>query len=157
MAKPSIVWHYTVGEHLEDIVAEGWIRLTMVEVPENERPAVWFSSNPQWEVTANKRWREDDGTARELNREETHERGGGLARIAVSIATAPHDWLAFQRLSGIEERHAKKLASEGFKRGASWKEWFVSFDPVPREKWLAVEVWDGNAWQPHAPQPSGHE
>jgi len=42
----------------------------------------------------------------------------------------------------------KKVA---YRRGSRPSQWFVSFSPVPSDKWLAIEIWDGKKWVP-APQ-----
>jgi hypothetical protein len=72
-----------------------------------------------------------------------------LARIGVAAETAPHDWQAFKRLSGIPANEAGGLYAVAVGRCARPGEWYVIFEPVPRERWLAIEVWDGSAWVPH--------
>lgn len=154
MAKPTIVWHYTIGSKLEQIMASGEIRAATTFISQGERPAVWFSSNPAWEETANKLIITPEGKQEFGTKQTTHKLGGGLARIAVAIETAPHDWKAFQRLSGIDTKIARAMVGAAYEVGARISEWFVAFGPVTRDKWLSVEVWDGDAWQPHTPQSS---
>ena len=142
------IWHYTTRQHLESIVRDGVIKPGRNFVPRSEIPAVWFSMNQDWEQTANKSIGSDDGTVRHGNREDTERYGGGLARIAVAPETAPHDWAAFLRLSGIAPRFAGGLEAAASADGADPSDWRVSFRPVPRGQWLAVEVWLGDGWEP---------
>ncbi len=60
-----------------DILRDGFIKPATAGLPPGERPAVWFSSNPVWEETANKR-AEFDGYLIPLNREQTALCGDGL-------------------------------------------------------------------------------
>lgn len=132
----ALVWHYTTGELLTKIAASGVIKPADEHISAGERPAVWFSTLTTWEPTASK-GRADGGT---WSVPDMIRKAKGLARIGVTRDVAPHDWRAFCRLSGITEEHRRALA-----RTAKWAAtdpafWFVSFDPVPREKWAAVEV-----------------
>src|SRR5262245_30228238 len=81
--KPSEIYHYTIGHRLVAIVNEGIIKPATAYVPEGERPAVWFTINPNWDETATKLYQEDDGSLRICTREEMAEHGGGLVRIVV--------------------------------------------------------------------------
>jgi hypothetical protein len=47
-------WHYTVRDRLRRIFGDGLIRPSTALVPAGEKPAVWFSANPDWEPSANK-------------------------------------------------------------------------------------------------------
>lgn len=42
----------------------------------------------------------------------------------------------------------RNLAKAAKKQGSYPELWYVSFDPVPRSAWAAVEVWDGRVWIP---------
>lgn len=82
-----MLYHYTIGIRMKNILAEGVIRPATAHVPKGERAVVWFSANPQWEETANKLWDDGSGNLRRLNKEETRNLGDGLYRIAVSPET----------------------------------------------------------------------
>jgi hypothetical protein len=172
----TTAWHYTTGRAFISIVEFGWILPATAFVPKGEKPAVWFSLNQDWEQTANKGGLEEDGTRRTLTREETCERGGGLVRFGVAVEAVPCDWNGFKKRSGIRPETARCLAARGRACGADPNEWRVSFEPVPREQWVAVDVWDRatGAWvrvagnggvvvQDHLPAPTlgrdapGHE
>ena len=148
MANIPIVWHYTVGEHLTKILTDGEIRPATTMVAVGEKPAVWFSLRDDWEPTANKLIQHPDGSVELGTKETTHENGGGLARIGVAPETAPHDWQAFKRLSGVKPKVASALYNAAIADGASPRDWRVSFSSVPISEWLAIEVWDGENWRP---------
>jgi hypothetical protein len=139
-------WHYTVRQRLDGLLRDGIIKPVTAGLPAGERPAVWFSSNQEWEETANQAWQRPDGTINRGNKESTHLLGGGLARIGVLPETAPHDWKAFKTLSGIKPAKARGMYDAAIGSGARPGEWFVSFEPVPQSQWVAVEVWDGEQW-----------
>ena len=80
-------------------------------------------------------------------------RDEGLARIEVSKDAAPHNWNHFVAISGIKEREARRLVTVAKEGGASPSEWRVGFEPVPRDKWLSVEVWDGEEWVAYRDEP----
>ena len=145
--KPNMIWHYTTGQKFPLIKAEGVI-LTSKYISRKEREAVWFSSNPLWEKTAAKAlFNSLTGERRLLRTMEEHvEHCGGLFRIGVAPETAPHDWNAFRRLSGILPKYANELRNIGYERGARISEWFVSFEPVPQTEWLTIEKWEHDAW-----------
>lgn len=143
------VYHYTIGAYLPPIIEAGELRPATAGVPSGERPAVWFSTNPEWEETANKM------TARKVKgrvvftmgtKESTLKAGGGLVRIAVRPEAAPLSWEDFRALSGVAKEHADSLEKAARDQGANPDEWRVSFDPVPRYEWIDVEVWSEGGW-----------
>jgi hypothetical protein len=147
---PPILWHYTVGCHLEAILSSRVLRASTAHLARPQERAVWFSARQDWEPTANKGWSEH-GTYRGLTRQETMEKSGGLVRIGVRPTTAPYGWADYVRLSGINRKMAAGLRKAGVRAGSNPYDWFVSFMPVPMEKWVAVETYNpiSNEWQPH--------
>jgi hypothetical protein len=143
-----MVWHYTKGVHLPKILATGEIRPATAGVPVGEQPIVWFSGNATWEATANPGRRDDAGKLHDATVEEMDAIFGGRARISVNDATAPYDWYHLKRAAGIKTRMARDMEVDAIRRGASPKDWRGTFDPVPREKWLSVEVFHNGAWVP---------
>jgi hypothetical protein len=69
------ILHYTVGIRMKMILRDALIKPATTNVPEGERPAVWFSMNPVWEETANKAIMTKAGIRVGLTKEETEERG----------------------------------------------------------------------------------
>jgi hypothetical protein len=143
----ELVWHYTTGINFIRIVESGYLKPATAGVPVYEKPAVWFSRNQFWEETANKGGTEN-GRRRTLSREETRQCGLGLVRFGVTREAAPHDWAEFKARSGIIRSHARGLVASARAAGADPNDWFVSFEPVPRDQWAAIDVWDEakNCW-----------
>lgn len=134
-ARDAIRYHYTIGYWARLIIDEGEIRPATTHIGQNEKPVVWFSTNPTWEGSANK---VADGEGMKASAEA----GGGICRFAVAPETAPHDWEAFVRLSGIKPDTARLLKRAARKMGANTRQFFVAFDAVKRDQWLSVEVFD---------------
>lgn len=139
-------WHYTTGAKILSIMSDGVIKPATAGLKAGERPAVWFSSNENWEETANKLWGDDLGNVRALNREETAEYADGLFRIEAGSDLPLHDWQAFKRLSGIKPKIAQRIYKSGISVGARPGQWFVSFDPVPISKCQGIETWNSGEW-----------
>lgn len=140
------VFHYTVSEYYNRIAHDGFIRPATEGVPAGERPAVWFSVHPVWEPTATKaiRYRETGEFHRATWEEmQVH----GPARIEVAPETAPHRWKDYVRLSSASPATCRGLELAAREWGANALHWRVSFEPVPAEKWLAVELWSGTTWK----------
>jgi hypothetical protein len=142
------LWHYTVGDKLRQILETGAILPATTYVPEGERPIVWFSLNLVWEPTANKGWRNVDGTISALDQSQTAERCGGLVRIGVAPETAPYDWHTLKQLSGMSSKTAQGLYRVAIQERARPGDWRGTFDPVPRSKWIAIEIFHDGGWVP---------
>jgi hypothetical protein len=143
------VWHYTVGIRLESILKEGQIKPSTAFAPKNERKIVWFTTSGEWEQTANKSVTDNAGKLHHLNTEQTAEVCGGLARIGVDESTAPYTWRDLKELSGMSGPQAQGLYRGAIEKGSRLSAWRGALDPVPREKWLAVEVMENGVWVPH--------
>lgn len=139
-------WHYTTGENFISIVSDGVIRTATDGVPPGERPIVWFSTHPVWEPTACKGAMDENGRRFWLTMDQTREFGGGLVRFAVEAETAPHDWRALKELSGMPGWMAQHLYREGIRQGARPGDWWGTFEPVQRSKWIAVQVYQAGEW-----------
>lgn len=141
-------WHYTVGQRWEQIRSSGSIRPAIAGVPKGERPVAWFSRREPHEPTATTLMRDSASEVRQASELEIKLHLGGRVRVGVAPQTAPHDWAAFVRLSGISQDMADGLVQAARERGADPGDWFASFDPVPAAAWRAVEWWFAGAWQP---------
>lgn len=150
--KNARIFHYTIGERLASIMKNG-IRLATAYVPVEVRPVVWFSTAPVWETTANK-GAMIDGEYRTLTRDETRALGGGLVRVEVAPEVAPYKWKDYCTLSGDTEESLKGLKRTARHQGSDPRNWRVSFEPVPTDRFLAVEVWENSRWQSVKPRES---
>jgi hypothetical protein len=143
------LFHYTIREHLEKILSDGFIRQATIGVPGNVKPVVWCSLDPVWEQTANKQLRNgDSGQLISLDMKGTHNYSRGLVRIEVQSAAAPHDWDEYKRQSGDTRRMLKALYDLANQSGASPRSWRCSFQPILRVDWVRIEYWNGSGWQP---------
>lgn len=141
------VWHYTVGAKMEAILSSG------VLLTENETSAfalqagnkgcVWFSSNEVWEETANKGWRDGlTGKTRTLSKEETANKGSGLARIGVRMGLGIEHWLDAKHKLGLSKEQIASLERVAITRGADPRQWYVSRKPVPLSRWVSIQMFD---------------
>ncbi|MBT3185746.1 MAG: hypothetical protein HN907_01565 [Nitrospina sp.] len=136
------IWHYTIGQHLSSILEEGKIkREAKVHAKKVYERVVWFSTNPVWEETANKIITGKDGNL-PVTKEITLFHGGGLARIEVFPEAAPYTWADYRRQSKSAKKYLDALESAALENGADPEEWRVSYKPVLKNKWLAIEAWD---------------
>lgn len=137
----SLLWHYTTVQKLGLIVQSGAIQPSAPPRERDEKPVVWFSSQPDWDPTVNPVVAADGGwTRRYATLDEIILITGGLARIGVAAEVAPHDWRAYKRLSGVSPRRAKAMYDRAVALGSRPSSWFVTFATVPREQWQAIEV-----------------
>jgi hypothetical protein len=136
----KINWHYTVW--LPEIISDGVIQLCLPHASGPQTRAVWFSRNQQWEATVKKL---QPLLGRHLTFIEMTQHHG-FGRIGVTPQTTPHNWQEYQRLSKMPRSEARVLEKMAKVWGANPKEWFVSFEPVPRSTWMAVQVWNGRTW-----------
>ena len=51
---PAVLFHYTTGTKLKQIINSGIIRPSTAQVPPHEKPVVWCSASGTWEPTATK-------------------------------------------------------------------------------------------------------
>lgn len=139
----GLVWHYTVGERLPEILRSGVLRPTRSRL-NDEWFAVWFSTLRDWDPAV--------GLAGLTAR--TPEEAGGLARIGVAPETAPVTWERFVSMGGISKVGANLRVFVDVERGSDPQLWRLSLLPVPAEKWRAVEwrsgMRKGERWEPVA-------
>ena len=142
MAK--LVWHYTYGDVLPQIMADGFLRRTDRYIGLGEKPILWFSTNQFWEETFFKGQVQDDGSVEDLGFAAMINAGIVLYRIGVAPETVPLTWADLKEMS----REASGLVRSAREWHANPREWRGTFDRVPRDKWLAVEVQQKGRWVP---------
>jgi hypothetical protein len=146
MNTTDLLWHYTFGQHYQQILADQALKPSAAYLGKDACPVVWFSRNQVWESAATKGLVTDEGTVQNLTMDELRQHGGGLYRFGVARATAPHNWDDFTHKSGMSHDTLAELRRIAKSKSASLKEWFASFDPVVRSQWLAVEIFANNQW-----------
>ena len=87
-----------------------------------------------------------EGKRGRLTKDQTIVLHGGLARIGVADDVARLTWKEYKEQSGILPKEAKLIYDEAVSLNVRPGEWLATFEAVPREKWLAVEIWDDTAW-----------
>jgi len=107
---------------------------------------VWFSTNQVYERTAIKGVEIPGCPPRDATWEEMLSLG--LVRIGVRPETAPYNWGALQVKSRMSNRLALGLVRVAKEVGAKPSEWRGTFEPVPRELWVAVERYENGIWIP---------
>lgn len=151
MTKGLDLWHYTTTAHIKEIFDSGALKPTAIRIDEGERPALWLSTNSDWERTVTKRLRLPTGDATPaLQRDELAKAGVTPVRIKVnSKSIKVHSWVQFKKISGIRLRTVKRLETTAKENGANPVEWYATFDSIPLEKWVSLDFWiDGN-WVSH--------
>ena len=73
-----------------------------------------------------------------------HERFG-CCRIGVRPEVA-HSWREHLKISGITQAEGNRLKRRGKEMYAEPSQWYARFEAVPRDKWEAIQVWDGTKW-----------
>jgi hypothetical protein len=144
MTKPPRIFHYTLVDRLDQIIASGEIRTATAFVPRGERPVVWFSTHPIWEPTADKLKILSPDLVRLATDAEMD--NIGRARIEVAQHTAPYEWGDFRRQTFASKETASQLAQSARAQGSSASAFRFSLKPVPANAWLAIELWNGAGW-----------
>jgi hypothetical protein len=103
-----------------------------------------------WEPTANKLLQDENGkwinTGGTEGRDLTAEYGEGLVRIGVRASDVPTGWAKHVRRSGIDKKFARSLAKAAEQDGSQPYNWRVSYEPIPRDRWVVVQTWNGKRW-----------
>ncbi|HEX7376009.1 MAG TPA: hypothetical protein VF278_02800 [Pirellulales bacterium] len=141
------MWHYTVRDFFAGIVRDRAIQPSAAFAGGQARPAVWFSTNPDWEPMAAKNLTCIDGSRRLLNRDELHTVGITPIRVRVAPEIAPHTWHDFKRDGDLTPKVAGNIVSFATRLNSKPSCWFATYEAVPRPQWLAVEHFDGWQWK----------
>lgn len=140
-----IAWHYTTGECFERIAAAGFLRPATIGLDPGERPIAWFTTNQEWEPTANKGVM-DSGTRRDATKEETRALGRGLVRFGIDEQRLI-PWPKLARKSRMNAETMESLERTAKEHGSNPKQWRGVFHGIDLRA-LAVEVMnDGGAWE----------
>jgi hypothetical protein len=133
---PSIVWHYTVGACIEQVLRDGELHLSTM-AQGREKSILWFSANPEWEQTARKTI-VLDGKKISLDRSGTEQLYNGLYRIGVSS----HLLTPWSDLQKLYKPESVSTLEDARRFGSNPSEWWGSLTPIKSEHWLTKERFD---------------
>ncbi|KEZ04479.1 hypothetical protein GQ57_17795 [Burkholderia sp. MSh2] len=142
-----MAWHYTVMMHFESIIMSEIIQPKALDVAPDAKPVAWFSRNPYWEKSANRRAIDPkNGDRIALTMWETRQAGGGLVRFGIDATKLLQDQVLWRR-ARIEDDARESLVAEGVRHGADPSEWCGSVKPVPVERLVIESLDDSYRWQ----------
>jgi hypothetical protein len=140
----AYAWHYTTGIAFQSIVKSGVLLPSKKYIAKNERPVLWFSLNQDYEPTAAKGVRLDDGRVAQGSRDTTYKFGGGLVRFGYA-AKRLIPWRDLKKKARIPIRVVDGLERVGRKMQAHPGDWLGSFRAISISE-LVIDVWDGASW-----------
>jgi hypothetical protein len=141
-------WHYTTADRLHKIAESGRINTTSTLIERGERPAVWLSTNPEWEETVQRVVINEVGNKTPpLSRDGLLKLGIIPVRIEINCQQVRLlNWNEFKKKSRISKFCADNLEEVALEDGADPQQWRASFQPIDLKRTVCVEFWDGKAW-----------
>lgn len=151
-------YHYTKGCHLPSIVKDGFIKTSAVLLDKHERPAVWLTKSPEWDIACNVGIVTN---AKELiygQIQYIHEVNMitstidymkskiGMCRILVNENIPTITWAKYKYVSGISEKLYNGLDRRSRSEGSPVDKWICTFNPIPRKFWEGIEMYVDNVW-----------
>ena len=134
---PEVIYHYTTGLKLKQIIDSGCIKPTTAKIEPHEKPVAWFSTSPQWEPTATKV--SIPGVQGQI---ETAKAQGGLVRITVPGTCAPYVFPQLPPIAGTSPQACIGLLLAGLELGSEPNTWRFTPTPVPTALFREVEFYD---------------
>jgi hypothetical protein len=171
------VFHYTTMEHCQGIFIDGEIKTAVLNVPKGVKPVVWFTTNPDWEETANPRIVLDNGELSNLlDRDALWEYGqewlkknkdkgnfetiGNTSTNRQPIAmfcpirfevdpkkVSLRSWNNYKKNSWDSMGLMRGLEKTAKQAGSNPKQWLVSYENVHMDAVIGVSSWDGEKWE----------
>ena len=155
MDKEMIAWHYTIGLMLPLICESGVLRPTDAGIPPDERPVLWFSTNPYWEPTSAKmiarsmkeQLESENGLPfRTLSMHECAEGGEGLYRFGLPAAQLIQ-WPEVGKRAGISAPMRNAIIRAGRMQGANPSQWYGTLEDIPIAGLLLQQLVDFRRWE----------
>ena len=140
-------WHYR--DHLPEILGSGVIRPATLHVQAGVRPAVWFSLREPYEPTAFPALYERGSRRMITTIDELFSASscGEIGRLRVDPVVLTHDWYGYAKTSGVSSGGIRRLERSAMEKGGNIFDWRISYEPVPRERWVRVETFNGTNWE----------
>ena len=136
MQRELRLWHYTHDQRIQQIVESGYLKLSTKFIAKGEKPAVWLSSNPEFEMTASRMTA--NGEILPYNQK------GGPAAIRIEVKPNPKcvTWAKYKHVGGISQEMAQALERKGKQQGANPEQWYASLRVIPAKLWINIELFD---------------
>jgi hypothetical protein len=151
-------FHYTKGCHLPSIVKDGVIETSKVLLDRHEKPAVWLTKSPKWDVACNigqvlnykdlvvgQVYSSDEVDWVTVNNDYM-KKEIGMCRILISESLPVISWAKFKYVSGISEEMYYALDSHSRSNGSPVSAWICTFNPIPKKYWEGIEMYVDNEW-----------
>lgn len=133
----ELAWHYTTAKSYEAIKESGVLLPSSPKyMGKNEKPILWFSSHPHYDVGASGFFRGFGEGFRRLTLEEMLEKHGVLVRLGVPTERVI-PWRAgkLATVAKMPKKAAQRLKMVGLGFGANpSKHWYGSVEPIPFEE-----------------------
>ncbi len=151
-------YHYTNGLRLPSIVKDGVIQTTTISNELNEKPALWLTKSPVWDIACNARVDVNDNL--EIVKIHESKKGGmlsattdymknqiGMCRIIINKPLQTNTWAEYKFLGHISEK-VYDFFNDYFLhlQGYLTKDWFFTSNPISRVNWDGIEMFAGNEW-----------
>ncbi len=153
-----IHYHYTKGCLLPSIVRDGIIKASKENLDKQERPVVWLSKSPHWEVACNKgkvlygnifnctaSHPKDIFNSITVNNDYM-KREVGMCRILISETVPLVSWDRYKYAGNIPESVYEAIDSYSRSIGSPVDKWFCSFNPIPNDYWVGIEMFVNDKW-----------
>lgn len=151
-------YHYTNGSHLENLVSEGIIRATENSGDTKEKPAIWLTKSPEWEVACNIGYGDNpyvlesvrtfasDGVYMVTPTNDYMKNEIGMCRILISQQLQTISWKEFKNVGGISSSLYEALDDLAKSEGSPVDQWLCSFNEIPIDYWEGIEMFVNNHW-----------
>jgi len=141
----TLIYHYTSLSHLIEIFKTGKLLTSQTEkMLKVKKPGLWFSSNPNWEPSAFKRF--NDGKKEfDLNTPEEFEKYIGCARIVTKLNPLFVTFAKYKHKSKVNPLLWEKMAEIAKSKGSNTNEWYAIFNPLSINT-LDIEVFENGNW-----------
>ena len=113
---------------------------------DREPAAVWCSTDPVWETTVGRYIADSSGIIRQPHKSYLWLFPGMLARIEVDATSCPISYEAHLAVWGVPDGIREEVRERCRWAGVDPNDWRLSYEPIPRSRWLGIHVWDGKRW-----------
>ena len=140
------VWHYTTSKALEGIFNDGVLECDRIYI-KGEIPCIWLSTNSNWEETVRKKIQnaKTGVETKALSRNDLLKFGVAPIRIEINPkAIKIVNWKI--HCKKIPKNIIQALEDVAKEWGANPSEWWVSYKPIPVNRFASIETWNGETW-----------